>query len=268
MLFHDRTRSYLIGGNIRSRDQEKLQARWLLLLRRLLPTIRHALTVNRMISGLAAESFVQSQGGAPGETGLVLLDSRGRIAALDGAAERALSGGVCRLDQQSQLSLTEPHAQDWLQRQLRFLARGLAPPEPELRALTVNRQVTTYRISLVTDYRMVPPPIWPGAYIPGRLCALLVERPRPAARRETALREEFGLTEAEAQVVLALADGERTDVIADSRGVSIHTVRRQIKSAMQKCEVSRQTQMVAKVLSLMVARPEQGSGPSPGAKGR
>lgn len=63
------------------------------------------------------------------------------------------------------------------------------------------------------------------------------------------LAAEFGLTRAEARIASPLAGGESLQNIADTQGVSIHTVRSLLKRAMAKAEASSQAQLVAKALS-------------------
>ena len=59
------------------------------------------------------------------------------------------------------------------------------------------------------------------------------------------LRQRFGLTEAEAEVARLLAQGVTLDGIAKTRGVSIGTVRLQLKSIFGKTDVHKQGQLVA-----------------------
>lgn len=68
-----------------------------------------------------------------------------------------------------------------------------------------------------------------------------------AARR---LRNVFGLTEAEAEVALALSSGRPRAMIAAARGVSIGTIRSQIKAIFRKVGVNRE----AELFSLMIDR--------------
>jgi DNA-binding CsgD family transcriptional regulator len=64
------------------------------------------------------------------------------------------------------------------------------------------------------------------------------------------LADRFGLTPAEADIVIRLHSGENTRAIADGRHSSIHTVRNQLKAAMVKLEVRRQVDVVRLVEAL------------------
>jgi DNA-binding NarL/FixJ family response regulator len=58
----------------------------------------------------------------------------------------------------------------------------------------------------------------------------------------------LGLTRAEAEVALALAEGLTPGEIAEAREVSLHTVRNQIKAMMWKCGVRRQAELMVVVM--------------------
>ena len=86
---------------------------------------------------------------------------------------------------------------------------------------------------------------------PSAQAVLLLHDP---ARRNPALpaqlMEVYGLSPAEAQVAVALADGQSPADIARHRAASINTVRSQLASAMAKTAVSRQADLVALVLTM------------------
>ena len=57
------------------------------------------------------------------------------------------------------------------------------------------------------------------------------------------LKINFDITNAEAEVVLAIARGKSLDSIAIELEKSIHTVRNQLKRAMSKLGISRQAEL-------------------------
>ena len=69
-------------------------------------------------------------------------------------------------------------------------------------------------------------------------------------RRATLLRETFGLTPAEVEIAMALAHGTKAKDIAQARGVSVGTVRVQIKSLLAKAGVNRQMELLARLSRL------------------
>ncbi len=60
--------------------------------------------------------------------------------------------------------------------------------------------------------------------------------------------QEFGLTSAEARVVEALLKGLTVSAISCERGVSINTVRSQIRSIFHKTQVNRQADLIRLLL--------------------
>jgi DNA-binding CsgD family transcriptional regulator len=82
----------------------------------------------------------------------------------------------------------------------------------------------------------------------------VVLRDRRIARigdAQPALTAAFGLTAAEAQVAVAVAGGKSRDAIAAMRGVSMETLRAQLRSVYQKTGCSRETQLALLVRSLL-----------------
>lgn len=64
------------------------------------------------------------------------------------------------------------------------------------------------------------------------------------------LRSSCGITPAEWKAVQGLAGGRRPVEIADVLGVSIHTIRTQLKRAMAKAGVHSQAALVVRVLAV------------------
>ena len=62
-----------------------------------------------------------------------------------------------------------------------------------------------------------------------------------------ALQQAFSLTRAESEISLALLAGKSLREISGMRGVSIHTVRNQLKSAMSKAGANRQADYVLRL---------------------
>ncbi|MGH8681932.1 MAG: helix-turn-helix transcriptional regulator, partial [Burkholderiales bacterium] len=91
------------------------------------------------------------------------------------------------------------------------------------------------------------------------LALLIVVDPRAGASvgldKHQAL---FGLTQAEARVAAALAQGKSLEEFARSAHVSTHTARAQLKAALEKTGAHRQAELVRVVLSL--PRVKDGSG--------
>ncbi|MBM0273952.1 helix-turn-helix transcriptional regulator [Streptococcus suis] len=78
--------------------------------------------------------------------------------------------------------------------------------------------------------------------------AMLVLRNQPTPQPSVAALPGYGLTPAESELAVAIAQGISLRDHADSRDVSIHTVRAQLKSVFAKTETRRQSQLAALIL--------------------
>ncbi|HKA13968.1 MAG TPA: hypothetical protein VKH41_03045 [Myxococcota bacterium] len=72
---------------------------------------------------------------------------------------------------------------------------------------------------------------------------------RGVLRRREVLRELYGLTEAETQLVELLCQGASLDEAAVARGVTMNTARSQLKQVFAKTQTSRQSELVRLVIS-------------------
>ena len=63
------------------------------------------------------------------------------------------------------------------------------------------------------------------------------------------VRRLFGLSEAEAELAVALCSGKSMDDAASERGVSIHTTRAQLKSIFNKTGTKRQADLISLLLT-------------------
>jgi DNA-binding CsgD family transcriptional regulator len=77
-----------------------------------------------------------------------------------------------------------------------------------------------------------------------RHLVLFIKQQRSDNAAEVALRKLYGLSPTEAQLASLLAQGRSVNEVAQARAVSIHTVRSQLKSVMQKLDVKRQAEIV------------------------
>jgi DNA-binding CsgD family transcriptional regulator len=99
---------------------------------------------------------------------------------------------------------------------------------------------------LVLDVIALPARALEFRFAPGVL--IVVHGTRGAdTRRRTVLKTYYGLTAAETEVALQLAQGSATEVIAAMRGVAVDTVRAQIKSILAKFGLGRQIELVARL---------------------
>ncbi|OYX45610.1 MAG: hypothetical protein B7Z02_00010 [Rhodobacterales bacterium 32-67-9] len=245
ILMKDHDRLYMIGGNIRAVDRERLEHRWLDLVSLCVPHIQQALAANRMLAGLRLDRHLLRQGcDTDGAAVFVVTKSR-RVALTNPPAERLIaSGEIAQVDAIGRLQLTDSRGDLALERLL-CDAHGtasllLADPEPGgahyvCRAMPIGEDAL----------QMLPPPHnW---FADPPMTAIIVRRRNQEADPALRIARKLGITPSEAAVSLYLVDGLALRDIAEARGVSLHTVRNQIKSAMMKLTLRRQSDLILAV---------------------
>lgn len=121
----------------------------------------------------------------------------------------------------------------------RAIARATDSTTPEASLLSVGEAPLSVTVS---------PLMVPGAK---RRALVMVKRPFGRQRDlDRHLMQLFGLSQAEAQISISLAEGLSPADIAEQRQVAEGTVRVQVKTIMAKLGCRRQTQIAAAVLSL------------------
>ncbi|QYK39819.1 MAG: alpha/beta fold hydrolase [Paracoccaceae bacterium] len=172
-----------------------------------------------------------------GEGPRMLVDAAGVVVWLNRAAAAGLG-----LETRAQIAGLDSHAHppgaiSRLLRDLSALAEGDTEAQRILRLDLPDR--TLFQIARpVTDrdgQRLI-------------LFAPLMTAPPPEVERM--LQATFGLTEAETAVATALANGQRPEEIAARRGVSVLTVRSQVKVLLSKTGVTGQLDLVRLLLAL------------------
>ncbi|MHA4836308.1 helix-turn-helix transcriptional regulator [Sphingopyxis sp. MSC1_008] len=183
-----------------------------------------------------------------------LIDRRGAVAALSGAAEaivgdRAGGGadGALRL-RRGRLGAARRDADAALQAALGRALNGEA-----MQQLWIGSPQEGGREGgggLLCEIFRLPRREWDFGFDP----RVLVVARRAAdipAMRIVPLRAALGLTEAEAEIALRLANGEAREDIAAGRGTSAQTLGTQIKSILRKSDVAREAELTALVNRLL-----------------
>lgn len=222
-----------IGADIGARDvAQGAEAAWLALLSRMAPLLQHAIKVNVRLglplSGLGAAVTGLTTDATAGA--IFVLRPNGQVVAMTDAGQSLVAAGeVVGLDALGRLYLP---------------VRGVVPLRAESLGLA-QRPAATGRIRLAdgTIWRLdaqriagidggTRPIRLLSAALPGDVALVLTSEQVPFTPLAALL--EMGLTEAEAEVALLLAQGARRDEIAQMRGVLPVTVANQIKSACHK----------------------------------
>jgi DNA-binding CsgD family transcriptional regulator len=219
---------------------------------RLHPHVRRAFRVAETLAeaGLMAEGMAAAMDRSP--SGVIVLDDAGRVRRTNAVAEARLAdtGGLCVVG--GRLSCVQPLAANELQ----ALICAAASPDLAVRtggSMTLNVPGKRFPLSVT----VAPVRAQAFAVFDHRPAVIVcINDPEAGAQlSEETLRAMFGLTRAEARVAIASMTGGAARQVAATLGVSVHTVRNQLQSVLEKTGASRQSEMVALLLRATGAKP-------------
>lgn len=173
----------------------------------------------------------------------------GQVIAMTPSAEQlVLSGRYLKLKKQWLSTELDKDSVPFMDA-LMSAGRGLSRPgAPLLSSLFVHSSDTPLS-PVIVDIVALPQKSFTFGFRPQ---VLVVVRGLKQDDRQLAgaLQAAFQLTAAEARVALMLAEGQGPQAIADSRGVSINTVRTQVRNLYDKLGVTRQSELAARLQPL------------------
>lgn len=170
--------------------------------------------------------------------GMIALTPTGKVLHLNAAAEAMLRAGSGLYLRKGQLCAKGRGDDEALQKAIALAGDAAGTKGTDLRIR--KRPTGTYMLSLVS--------VNVGA---GRQVIVIVTDPAAACPgTETRLRALFGLTASEAYLAVRLSEGATSAEIAVARGVSIGTIRVQLKSVAAKLGCARQAEIVSLVKDL------------------
>lgn len=243
VLFRDASRYFAIGGNIARKDTDRLERDWMELLGLITPHIQQSLEINRTLVAQRLQSDANILAPDATRAAVIALGHDGVILHANATAEARLERRSALRREMGRLVLADSRMNDRLQFELASLYDARSGPPIVFRLPTVDgpllcrairlwsERCTTNYLSFVTGQ--------------GAPTLLLVLEPDKGTRTPPSTLEALGLTRGESAVVGMLVQGLSPAQIADTREVSLHTVRNQIKSAMGKSGVSRQSALVS-----------------------
>ncbi|MGA0607278.1 helix-turn-helix transcriptional regulator [Phenylobacterium sp. VNQ135] len=209
----------------------------------LAPQVRAAVRTQLALEGQGAALV----GGALEAVGIAafVCDGTGRVCANTPAAEAVLSRGLIRL-RGGRLAAAHDADARLLDTAVR---RAVGPGDPragERFETFVLRDPALMAQVEVVDVMPLPRRPFAFGFEPRALVVVRGGRDGDG-RFADVLRVAFGLTQSEADVALRLLDGDSREAIAEGRGVSVETVRSQVKSLFGKLGVSKTTELNAKL---------------------
>lgn len=249
LLFKGDTRVFLLGGNIRAKDEDKLKDGWADLVRLMTPHMQQAFEVSRALAGAKLETMMATSQRLGEVPGIVVLTDLGRIVYANGIASEMIDrGSPIGVDLMGRLRLDGGRLpMNRIRDHLQISAKSVTFTLPG-EADSKDYEVRLVRLSPDAS----PSLSFMRALGVSRECSVLLITGRDhAPDLATILRTRFQLTDAEAHVALLLAEGMSTREISEQREVSIHTVRHQVKTILQKVGVRRQTELVRRISEIL-----------------
>lgn len=174
----------------------------------------------------------------------ILIDGFGRVCGLTPAADRLITASNRLSIHDHRLASMTRQGSALLDRALAGILGESAPPQGIDIALPPTE---LDRLPLLMNFKSLEPLAGSLGIQPRAILVInggLLSGDEPVLR----LREAFDLTDAEAHVALALSKGRARIEIAIERGVSIDTLRSQIKSVFRKMGVGRESELVSLIL--------------------
>jgi DNA-binding CsgD family transcriptional regulator/PAS domain-containing protein len=214
------------------------------LARSLLPHVRTGYLLQQRLGWLETLLFSFRAALDRLEDGVVILDRRGVIRFANTSAERYAAQAVYTRRSDGRLCLPNRAQNCCLQR---YACMAHANPQPLLMRVQdqYGRWIATLKACPVDRVANIQ---WsePGA---GVMLFLTPVQARVEPGRRESWQRLWGLTRAEAVLAQHLADGSSLSEAADMLGVSINTVRTQVRALFAKTETRRQSELVRALLT-------------------
>lgn len=175
-----------------------------------------------------------------------VCDRAGRVQALTPAAEQLVASDRGLQLRLGELYATHPADAKALKDAIGGAVTARRASGPSALQTVILRGDGLHEPSVVLDIVTLPSQDFEFTFAPRVLIVARGERGADG-RRTAILQTAFALTAAETDIALQLAKGRAPEAIAAIRGVSVATVRSQVKAVMAKLGVSRQVELVAKI---------------------
>ena len=176
------------------------------------------------------------------EVAAFLCDGDGKVQAMTARAERlALESRLLTVHQRRLTAARRADGQAFERAMARVLTAGQLPAAVE--TVLIGPEGGRALVHL----RALAEPDWG---LPFRVRLMVIVRQGPRKPSAEVLRLAFGLTQAEAEIALALAAGQPRDLIAAHRTVAIGTLRQQVKTIFAKVGVTREAELIVAVHGL------------------
>ena len=218
----------------------------LAMLKGLLPHIRQFIRVRQALAKVEAHGMSSTDLLDNPRIGVIHLDWRGQIMEANDRARYILRHGDGITDRDGILRARLPEEQPRLER---LIAGALAPA-----GVAVSRSMLIRRSTVLPPFVMhvTPVGVRQPDYGAARIAALvlIVEPGQPARLDSLLVAGTLGLTSAESQIAVWLAEGLTVREIAVALGRQYHTIRWHLRQIYRKLGLTRQADLVRLVLSV------------------
>jgi DNA-binding CsgD family transcriptional regulator len=228
-------------------DEQAFNARDKAFCERLLPHLRRSIEIHARLSRTESERDLYAGAVDQLSVAAVILDERGRILATNSLARSLLEqkDGIYKVG--SELELADRQTNKQLKALVteaiiaqRSGTTGMA------RALRVSRPSRQSELGLVI--RPVPAPERAEGQSSPCIAIFISDPEHEETASQQLLGELFGLTPAEAKLVIKLVRGLSLAQVSEQQNISQHTARAQLKSVFAKTGATRQAELVRLVL--------------------
>lgn len=234
LLYRTDSCVFMIGGNIRRRDQERLEPEWQDTITQIVPILQKAWHISRAISGGVVERSVAGIINAS-DPGILITDDDGRVLFSNDAGEAMLvEGDPVRLDLCGKVRFLNASAE----------ARAKAASHADCFEIASGSRTCRIHKARFNPELFDNWQLGLTLGIASECNMIIIEVLQADKMYVSSYLASKGLTRSEQNVAVAIASGKTVSEIADLRQVSVHTVRNQLKCAMSKCSVNRQAELV------------------------
>ncbi len=252
-FFSDANRFFGLTANVRLKDEEQRNPELITMLTRIAPHLSRAFDMSRRMPQIGnAEDLENFVARLP--IAAVALNAKGRFCYMNALAQQFIGDWAePQINSGGALVFADPQANELLERGLQAIAFGTMRSLPHRVPLKIGQAGASWRMSLV-----------PSPTTQGDKRFALDDHSRPLAflfmepsagqvkhKLSEELSKRFGLSPAETALALALYAGETLSEIAERKGLSVHTVRNQLRTAFSKTHTHRQHQLVRLISDLL-----------------
>ena len=232
------------AGNKPFDDSELHQAQ------QLVPHLSRASRLWTDTQGLRTAAAFGAQAAQDTAFALIGLDGAGKVAYANGQAERLLKDGDCLVARHGGIGAAIADEDLRLHRVVREVRQTGCGASLALSGLRSGPRSMLLSVAPLSSASAGAP----GSEL-ANTCVLITARSRKGATGVSAraLAQTFRLTPAESAVALALCEGKTPEEHAHAVGVSLPTVRAQLRSVFEKTQTRRQAEIVGLLLRVPVA---------------